>query len=74
MSEKRILNIVSSRPDINDPTKKHWSQHGILILGSNEQGEERISLKLNSLPISNDFDGWFSAMPPKSNESTNPPV
>ncbi len=69
MPEKRILNIVSSRPDANDPTKKHWQQHGILIISSNEQGEERISMKFNSFPVAAEFDGWFSAMPPKPNDN-----
>lgn len=69
MPEKRILNIVSRRTDAHDPAKHHWQQHGILILSSNEQGEERISMKFNSFPIAADFDGWFSAMPPKSNEN-----
>ncbi len=73
MADKRILNIVTSKPDSTDPTKKHWSQHGILIIGINDQGEERISLKLNSMPISTDFDGWFSAMPPKSNDPNQIP-
>jgi len=58
---KRILNLVTSRPDANNPDKRRWQQHGILILGTNSQGEERISIKLNSLPIAADFDGWFSA-------------
>lgn len=67
MSEKRILNIVTSRPDANNPDKKYWSQHGILILAINEQGEERISIKLNSFPIGSEFDGWFSALPKNDN-------
>ncbi len=73
MADKRILNICASKPDPNDSSKKYWSQHGILIIGTNEQGEERISLKLNSLPISNEFDGWFSAMPPKSSDPNHIP-
>ena len=32
MSEKRFFNIATSRPDTNNPDKKYWSQHGILIL------------------------------------------
>ena len=30
-----------------------------------KNGEERISLKLTSLPIDADFQGWFSIFPPK---------
>ena len=71
MSDKRILNIVTSKPDPNNPEKKYWSQHGILIININEHGEERISLKLNSIPLGADFDGWFSAMPPKSTDPNN---
>ncbi len=63
MPEKRVLNIVTSRQDAHHPDKKHWTQHGILIIGSNSYGEERITLKLNSLPIAADFDGWFSVFP-----------
>ncbi len=73
MTDKRILNIVTSKPDPNNPEKKYWSQHGILIISINENGEERISLKLNSIPIGVDFDGWFSAMPPKSTDPNNIP-
>ena len=63
MPEKRILNLVASRQDANNPEKKYWSQHGILILAINEYGEEKISIKLNSFPIGSEFDGWFLAMP-----------
>ncbi len=75
MSTKRILNLVTSRPDANNPDKRRWQQHGILILGTNSQGEERISVKLNSLPIAADFDGWFSAFDrneePRHSKSTS---
>ena len=63
MSEKRFFNIATSRPDTNNPDKKYWSQHGILILTTTSQGEERIAIKLNSFPIGAEFDGWFSAFP-----------
>jgi hypothetical protein len=70
MSEKRYFNIATSRPDASNPDKKHWTQHGILILSMNHQGEERISIKLNSFPIGSDFDGWFSAFP-KEDDTRN---
>jgi len=60
---KRILNLVTSRPDANNPLKKHWQQHGILIIAVNAHGEERISVKLNSIPIATEFNGWFAAFP-----------
>ena len=63
MSEKRFFNIATSRADTNNPDKKYWTQHGILIWSTNDQGEERIAIKLNSFPIGADFDGWFSAFP-----------
>ena len=70
MPEKRIMNLVTSRPDASNPNKKHWSQHGILIIAINEHGEERISIKLNSFPIGAEFDGWFSVFP-KEEDSTS---
>ena len=69
MSEKRFFNIATSRADTNNPDKKYWSQHGILILTTTSQGEERIAIKLNSFPIGAEFDGWFSAFP-KEDDNT----
>lgn len=69
MTTKRILNIVTSKPDTNNPNKKHWLQHGILLIAINNEGEERISIKLNSLPIATDFDGWFSVYPQNETSS-----
>ena len=56
------MNLVTSRPDASNPNEKHWSQHGILIIAINEHGEERITIKINSLPIG-EFNGWFSVYP-----------
>ncbi len=66
---KRIFNIVSSRPDTTNPTKKYWMQHGILIFGVNNKGQEIISIKLNSLPIAANFEGWLSVFPVNNDES-----
>ena len=55
------------------PDKKFYSQHGILVFGTNDKGEERISLKLSSLPIDADFNGWFSVFPPKDKPNGNAP-
>ena len=71
MPEKRIMNLVTSRPDASNPNKKHWSQHGILIIAINEHGEERISIKLNSFPIGAEFDGWFSVFPKEEDTGSN---
>ena len=71
MSEKRVFNIATSRSDTNNPDKKYWTQHGILILTTNSQGEERIAIKLNSIPIGAEFDGWFSAFPKEDNTGSN---
>ena len=62
MHDRRIYNIVTSKSDPNNPDKKYWSQHGILMVGLTDNGEERITLKLNSLPIG-EFSGWFSVYP-----------
>ena len=74
MSEKRFFNIATSRPDTNNPDKKYWSQHGILILTTTSQGEERIAIKLNSFPIGAEFDGWFSAFPKEETTRVLMPV
>ena len=65
MTTNRILNVCFGSTNPNQPDKKFYSQHGILVFGTNDKGEERISLKLSSLPIDPDFNGWFSLFPPK---------
>jgi len=71
MSEKRIMNIAYGRSDHSSEGKKYWTTVGILILGQNEEGEERLSIKLNSIPLDAEFDGWFSVFPKDDNrEST----
>jgi hypothetical protein len=45
------------------------------VFGANDKGEERISLKLSSLPIDPEFNGWLSVFPPKDKtaaSTTNP--
>jgi len=72
MSEKRIMNIAYGRPDINsDEGKKFWTTVGILIIGQNDQGEERISLKLNAIPLDAEFDGWLSVFPKDDNRESS---
>ena len=75
MTTTRILNICFGSTNPNQPDKKFYSQHGILVFGTNDKGEERISLKLSSLPIDPDFNGWLSVFPPKDKTaaSTTPP-
>jgi hypothetical protein len=65
MTTNKIMNVCFGTTNPNQPDKKFYSQHGILIFGTNDQGEERISLKLSSIPIDADFNGWFSVFPPK---------
>lgn len=65
MSTHKVLNVCFGATNPNQPDKKFYSQHGILVFGSNDKGEERISLKLSSIPIDADFNGWFSIFPPK---------
>ena len=62
MHDKRIYNIVTSKTDPNHSDKKYWNQHGILMIGLTDNGEQRITIKLNSLPIG-EFNGWFSVYP-----------
>ena len=65
MTTQRIMNVCFGSTNPNQPDKKFYSQHGILVFGTNDKGEERISLKLSSLPIDPDFNGWLSVFPPK---------
>ena len=69
MATTRVLNVCFASSNPNQPDKKFYSQHGVLIFGTNDQGEERISLKLSSLPISDEFKGWFSVFPPRDDKS-----
>jgi len=72
MSEKRIMNIAYGRPDINsEEGKKFWTTVGILIIGQNDEGEERISIKLNAIPLDAEFDGWFSVFPKDDNRDSS---
>jgi len=72
MSEqKRIMNISYGRADHTSDGKKYWTPCGILVIGQNEEGEERISIKLNAIPLDADFDGWFSVFPKDENRSSN---
>ena len=64
MTTNKIMNVCFGATS-NQSDKKFYTQHGILVFSTNENGEERISLKLTSLPIDADFQGWFSIFPPK---------
>lgn len=75
MNTTRILNVCFGSTNPNQPDKKFYTQHGILVFGTNDKGEERISLKLSSLPIDPEFNGWLSVFPPKDKtaaSTTNP--
>jgi hypothetical protein len=63
MSTNKIMNICFGTTNPNQPDKKFYTQHGIVVFGVNDKGEERISLKLSSIPIDADFNGWFSVFP-----------
>ena len=71
MTTNKILNVCFGSTNPNQPDKKFFTQHGIVVFGVNDKGEERISLKLSSLPIDADFNGWFSVFPPKE-KTTSP--
>ena len=62
MTTNKIMNICFGAVNANSD-KKFYTQHGIVVFGTNDQGEERISIKLSSLPIDADFTGWFSVFP-----------
>ena len=71
MSTNKIMNVCFGSTNPNQPDKKFFTQHGIVVFGTNDKGEERISLKLSSLPIDADFNGWFSIMPQKDKPAPN---
>ena len=73
MSTNKIMNVCFGAINPANPDKKFYNQHGILVFSTNDKGEERISLKLSSLPIDTDFNGWFSIFPPKDKPSANTP-
>ena len=63
MSTNKIMNLCFGAVNPANPEKKFYSQHGIVVFGTNDKGEERISIKLSSIPIDADFNGWFSVFP-----------
>jgi len=70
MSEQNrtLYNIAYGKPDpSSEEGKKFWTTVGILIIGQNDEGEERMSIKLNSIPLDADFEGWFSVFPKDDN-------
>ncbi|MCF6251213.1 MAG: hypothetical protein L3J75_08095 [Methylococcaceae bacterium] len=74
MSEnnRKFYNIAYGKPDpSSEEGKKFWTTVGILIIGQNDEGEERISMKLNSIPLDAEFDGWFSVFPKDDNRDSN---
>jgi hypothetical protein len=68
MSTNKIMNICFGSVNPANSDKKFYTQHGIVVFGVNNEGEERISIKLSSLPIDADFNGWFSVFPPKDKD------
>lgn len=50
---KRIFNVV--RPREGAEGKTYWDRHGVLIVDGS-----KISLKLESLPLGEDWNGWFN--------------
>lgn len=50
---KRIFNVV--RPREGQDGKTYWDRHGVLVVDG-----DKISLKLESLPLAEDWNGWFN--------------
>jgi hypothetical protein len=73
MPTNKIMNVCFGAVNPSNPDKKFYTQHGILVFSTNDKGEERISLKLSSIPVDADFSGWFSIFPPKDKPSTHAP-
>ena len=74
MSTHKIMHVCFGSTHASQPDKKCYTQHGILVFGTNDHGEERLRLKLSSIPIDADFNGWFSVFPPKAKVASAQPV
>jgi len=69
---RTIYNIAYGKPDpSSEEGKKFWTTVGILIIGQNDEGQERISMKLNSIPLDAEFDGWFSVFSKEDNRESS---
>jgi len=69
---RTLYNIAYGKPDpSSEEGKKFWTTVGILIIGQNDEGQERISMKLNSIPLDAEFDGWFSVFPKDDNRESS---
>lgn len=56
----KVMNICFGSTNPNDTSKKYWQTVGALFVSTNEKSEEKLSIKLNALPLSNEFDGFLS--------------
>lgn len=61
---KKIMDIVSGR-EVQGREKKVWQKHGILIVGD----DGRVSIKLESIPVGDGWNGWLSVFEQKERET-----
>lgn len=62
---KKIMDIVSSR-EVAGREKKAWQKHGILVVGD----DGRMSIKLESLPVGDGWNGWLSVFEQRDRQDT----
>ncbi len=68
----KVMNISFGSTNPNDPAKKYWQTVGAFFITTTDTGEQRYSIKLNCLPLSNEFDGFLSVF--ERDESKHQPV
>ncbi len=57
---KKVYNVCFGQTNPNNPEKRFWVTCGAMFASTSDTGEMKYSLKLNQLPLSNEFDGFFS--------------
>ncbi|CCE23739.1 MULTISPECIES: hypothetical protein [Methylotuvimicrobium] len=63
MNNKRILKIVYERPNhFKSSDMRCRTTCGMLVISKLDNGEERMQLKLDTIPLDSDFTGWFNVI------------
>jgi hypothetical protein len=57
---KQTMNLVHTR---QDGEKKFHNKVGIVLIDQNQDGTPKISVKINSMPVGAEWNGWLNAYP-----------
>jgi hypothetical protein len=68
----KVMNISFGSTNPNDPAKKYWQTVGAFFITTTDTGEQRYSIKLNCLPLSNEFDGFLSVFERDETKGSKP--